>query len=399
MNNICNVCSKNWIEGDFKACSSCRKINSTLTKNKYAYNKENGFCVKGCGNRAVSGETLCTDCKQKKSKRRNKKYLERKENGQCVHCGNPSLDGVFCEKHVLISREIATNVQIKRNKDGVCRGCVKPLSQDEKIWCQKCRNQNNKYALERIRNNVANGICKVSGCGLPLLEGKKVCKSCWAKQVLSTSIFMAKKYGYAPIKANYLDLIRWFDQKDHKKCEWCNTYFTSNKQFIVDHNHITGELRALVCMRCNFLEGLGLDRLKNIIEAIDVRKFSPVKSKLIVFSSKFLRNSGYFQRKIRSINNSARKSGYAGITVPVESLEKWYGERILNCEDRCEWCFTPFGLREPCIDHDHVTGEVRALVCRKCNTAEGHGIDRIRKVIAAIEKWNARQPLLNKEAA
>jgi len=39
--------------------------------------------------------------------------------------------------------------------------------------------------------------------------------------------------------------------------------------------------------------------------------------------------------------------------------------------DRCGICLTPFdGV--PRIDHDHLTGEVRGLLCHNCNVALGH---------------------------
>lgn len=37
------------------------------------------------------------------------------------------------------------------------------------------------------------------------------------------------------------------------------------------------------------------------------------------------------------------------------------------------------------IDHDHVTGQVRALLCRNCNTALGHAKENIERLKAMIE--------------
>lgn len=34
---------------------------------------------------------------------------------------------------------------------------------------------------------------------------------------------------------------------------------------------------------------------------------------------------------------------------------------------RCAICWRPVRVRRPCVDHDHETGEVRGLLCRRCN--------------------------------
>lgn len=37
----------------------------------------------------------------------------------------------------------------------------------------------------------------------------------------------------------------------------------------------------------------------------------------------------------------------------------------------CEICRASFEETKRCIDHDHITGDVRGLLCRKCNAALG----------------------------
>jgi hypothetical protein len=46
--------------------------------------------------------------------------------------------------------------------------------------------------------------------------------------------------------------------------------------------------------------------------------------------------------------------------------------------------------QNPLVDHDHETGRVRALVCRRCNTMLGMAGDQVEVFQAAIEylrKW------------
>lgn len=47
-----------------------------------------------------------------------------------------------------------------------------------------------------------------------------------------------------------------------------------------------------------------------------------------------------------------------------------------------------YGLQ---VDHDHVTGKIRGLLCRGCNTALGHIYDDKERLIGLIEYLKARE--------
>lgn len=62
-----------------------------------------------------------------------------------------------------------------------------------------------------------------------------------------------------------------------------------------------------------------------------------------------------------------------------DDMAKTQGGRCAICQEQ------PTESRRLCVDHDHSTGQVRALLCVKCNTGIGHLNDDIRLVTAALE--------------
>lgn len=57
--------------------------------------------------------------------------------------------------------------------------------------------------------------------------------------------------------------------------------------------------------------------------------------------------------------------------------QEWWDEAWERCGGHCPACSKPFSTtRLPCIDHDHVSGLDRGLLCRDCNTAAGERHDK-----------------------
>lgn len=92
--------------------------------------------------------------------------------------------------------------------------------------------------------------------------------------------------------------------------------------------------------------------------------------------------------------NQARSSGLASccktcskFSTKVSQLhlshrftqEDFEGMRWLQ-DNRCAVCSADF--QQPCIDHDHVTGKVRGLVCHGCNLMLGHAKDNPSRLLA-----------------
>lgn len=64
------------------------------------------------------------------------------------------------------------------------------------------------------------------------------------------------------------------------------------------------------------------------------------------------------------IQKNARYSNYR--IHPEEYAKLWEKQNGI-----CALCPTDLSLKTPDIDHDHATGEVRGLLCHRCNTLVG----------------------------
>jgi hypothetical protein len=71
-------------------------------------------------------------------------------------------------------------------------------------------------------------------------------------------------------------------------------------------------------------------------------------------------------------------------------IEKQFGispakfdEMIISQNGKCALCDKPI-MKRPCMDHDHKTGKVRAILCLQCNSGLGHFEDSIQLVEKAL---------------
>ena len=90
---------------------------------------------------------------------------------------------------------------------------------------------------------------------------------------------------------------------------------------------------------------------------------------------------------------NAKERGHEPIAVSKADFVAWYEAKLLLSDGECEWCKTPFGKRGPVADHDHETGELRALLCNRCNLVESVGLQKLELIIAAMKKWQNRNKI------
>lgn len=81
------------------------------------------------------------------------------------------------------------------------------------------------------------------------------------------------------------------------------------------------------------------------------------------------------EHKIKKREYRLRKD--FGITL--EKYEEMYREQ----DGKCAICSRPFDVL--CVDHDHATEKVRALLCHDCNVAIGRFHDQPYRLLKAIE--------------
>lgn len=176
------------------------------------------------------------------------------------------------------------------------------------------------------------------------------------------------------LKARFKIDINIFNQfivKQNNKCGICFNEFTNTGPLYpcIDHNHITGIVRGILCRSCN--GGIGglndnpillfkaLKWLKNKYNILTVPPKYPIISEIKFYLKTYGLTKDHFYDMLFKQNNKC------GI------CRKEFKKEV------------PFN---PCVDHIHETGVIRGLLCGKCNRALGLLKDNPEIIIQAI-KW------------
>lgn len=90
------------------------------------------------------------------------------------------------------------------------------------------------------------------------------CKKCSDKRTVENG--RKRLFGVSPEQFNTLLI------KQNKSCAICKTNTSGKKDFNLDHNHNTGEIRGILCFKCNLMIGLCGDNIRLLEQAIKYLK-------------------------------------------------------------------------------------------------------------------------------
>lgn len=174
------------------------------------------------------------------------------------------------EEIIILRREIRLTKQ--GEKYGVvicnCKLCNKELPKTKnclKKWSGFCKNCANKY--NRNAHKLKSRICKT--CNLEQDISQFVSKNTKYSKLVCSKCCNLKKYGI-----NYKEYLQLLE-KQNGVCAICFNPETSSNNKVnisslaVDHCHITGKVRGLLCQKCNQAIGLLKDNKVLLQNAIN----------------------------------------------------------------------------------------------------------------------------------
>lgn len=148
-------------------------------------------------------------------------------------------------------------------------------------------------------------------------------------------------------------------------CAFCNSDKIVKAGFN-QHNH-----QRYICRSCNrsFTEQTN----PNIGVVLNDEKYCSVCDQFKPLS-KFPKRKNYIEYCCKSCKSKASKSRYSNHNLTKEEFDIM----INNQNNRCSICNIEFkSNRTTYIDHDHITGKIRELLCPKCNGILGKSNDNI----------------------
>lgn len=160
-------------------------------------------------------------------------------------------------------------------------------------------------------------------------------------------------------------------KKQNGKCKICQTN-NGAYRLSVDHCHLTGKIRGILCQNCNHGLGFFKDETYFLTNAI----------KYLNRQLNIEPNQKNEDNSIKPCHNK-RKSWYYKHTYGITLRE--YTDLLKSQGNCCAICKTNKSKkRELSVDHDHKTGVIRGVLCNNCNAGLGKFKDSIDFLANAI---------------
>jgi hypothetical protein len=198
--------------------------------NSYSRNRAKGLCR--CGNVPEVGKKSCSECLQEMRH----KYDTCKANGICTSCCKHPIvsEKAYCVG--CLERQKKQRERLKAKK--LCWSCRAP-SAPGKTACQTCLDKKCRQAATRR----AQGQCR---CGQPARTNRAQCQRC---------VDNTPGDGHGLTRLEALALL----EKQNHLCLICRKHLNSigpgKDGGQVDHCHVTGRVRGVLCMVCNLTAG------------------------------------------------------------------------------------------------------------------------------------------------
>jgi len=163
----------------------------------------------------------------------------------------------------------------------------------------------------------------------------------------------------------------------------------AGKLLCVDHSHTTGNVRGLLCSNCNCALGFLKESTSKIFAAIHYLETEPNIMLPMQPTSEWKKEHSSEYEAYAAKYSLAFRGGVAfyrrrryGIEphVYAEMMEKQGGKCSICGETRIKQ-----GELSLCVDHSHVTGNYRGLLCPDCNSGIGMFHDDIVTLKLAIK--------------
>lgn len=125
--------------------------------------------------------------------------------------------------------------------------------------CNKCKQYKNPEEFGKLSYNWNGLDCICKDCRSHKRKTPEEREHIW-------EFCMKKRYGIS--KENYYNLL----EEQNGVCAICFKAEIQGRKLSVDHNHLTGEVRGLLCSKCNMVLGLLGDNDELLLNALNYLK-------------------------------------------------------------------------------------------------------------------------------